>query len=465
MPDFPSFDELTAIATGEILVQNPQLSVEAVQREGSDANALVAAMAATGDQVVTQFATWSTGAFITTAQGDALDFVVFDRLGLVRKAASVAAGTVALITTTPNPSPFTVPVGTLFGTADGRQYSSTSVATFPAGSTGPVFVPIRSVLAGLLQQAPPNTITSIIGSIPASPSDLACTNPLATAGADDAEGDADFRARAMGYWLVAQRGTLAALQNAALGVPGIRRATAIEVLDSLGRPARIVQLIVADAYVDALATLGTVPPTYAVQSQQLTNAVVAAIQTVRAGGSPVEVIVAQVVLISVNLQLHFYAGSDPTAVAQQAQAAVVNYINALQPGQRLQLIALSQVFQNIPGLAFFGDEIVTPVGDIIPNPTQVLRTTLGIVTTSGLGQTFQNVTTPSTAPVPRVPVISPGSDISAVNRINSVNLAAATTALQASASRIQGLYQPLVTQLTLAQLLNPNILPISGSTR
>ena len=386
-------------------MHNVRLTLDAVQREGTDANALVAAGAAGGDEVVAQIVRVQAGLFLDSAEVDLLDRLVFDRYGLIRKPAAPAIGSVQFSLPSPAAASFTVQNQTALQTADGRQFITTQAAIFPAGSSGPLTVPVKSVLAGSDQQANAGVITSITGTISGAPAGLTVSNPLATAGADDAETDQAFRDRARRFFTTARRGTLAALEQAALGVPGIRKATAIEVIDALGRPARFVQLLVSDAFVEALATTAPLPATFPTQSQQISTNVFAALDDVRAAGVQVEVFVAQVILLPISLQLRFFAGSDPTQVAMLARAAVVGYVNNLAPGQSFSLIEALAALANVRGLAFNGDEILTPQGDVIVHPVQVIRTTLNLVVASAtvLGTRSQQATLQAAVAQPPAP--------------------------------------------------------------
>ena len=71
--DFPNFQTLFQIARNEALVRNPQLSQDAIEREGSDANILIASACAAADEVVGQLTAVSAGLFLDSANGDALD--------------------------------------------------------------------------------------------------------------------------------------------------------------------------------------------------------------------------------------------------------------------------------------------------------------------------------------------------------------------------------------------------------
>ena len=385
MSDFPSRQDLFRAARDELLRLNGQLTRDTVERDGSDANILANMGVAAGDEVIGQLIDVFAGAFLDSARGEKLDRLVFDRYGLVRKPASPSLGTVTFSTTAPNPSGFTIPVGTAVSTSNGVQFLTTVATSFPPATTGPLFVPVRSVLAGSDQQASIGTITSIVSTIPGQPVDLVVGNTVATAGADDAELDEGLRDRARRFFTSAQRGTIGALEAAALAFPGVNKASVIEVLDALGRPARFVQLVVADRFTDALANLGVSDPAYDAQSQQLATQVFLSLNEFRAAGVFVQVIVGQVILQTVQLQLTFSAGVNADQVALQARAGMVNYINTLSPGASfVPATAIEEALRPITGLIITGDEIFTPAGTIVPKATQLLRTSLSLVTAAAV---------------------------------------------------------------------------------
>jgi hypothetical protein len=241
-------------------------------------------------------------------------------------------------------------------------------------------VPIRSVLAGIAQQAAVGTLTAIVGAIPGAPSGLVVTNSLATAAADDDEADESLRGRARAFWTTVRRGTLGAIQAGALGVPGVRTAEVFETLDATGRPARMCQLVVSDAFTDALVNLDVVPATYQTQAQTLASAVFAGLSDVRAGGIYIDVQVAQVVLQAVRLALSFNAGVDTDAVAQEARSVVVGLVNEKPPGSNFARSAIVDGLRTVPGLYITGDEVLSPAGDVIAQPLQAIRTSLALVT-------------------------------------------------------------------------------------
>ena len=382
---FPSRADYFRAARDEALIRNALLSAEAVERDGTDANVLLAAGSAMADKVTGQLVTVAAGLFLDSAQGQALDRLVFDRYGLVRKPAAPALVNANFTTATPVGTSFSIPVGTVLSTSDGTQFSTLVATSMMAGSSGPVYVPCTSLLAGSDQQIKAGTLTSIVSSISGAPSNLAVTNNDASAGAADRETDAALRDRARRFWVTSQRGTIGAIETGALSVPGVVRAAALEVLDGNSRPGRWVLCVIADNFTDALAQLNVTTPGYMTQSQALATTVFQALDEYRAAGIFVQVIVAQVALVQVTLALTFAAGVDTLTVANQARAAIAGYINELDPGAPFVPADALQALRVVAGLVITGNEIVAPAGTVVPNVLQVLRTTSELIGASASG--------------------------------------------------------------------------------
>lgn len=379
MPDFPTFTDLFRVARDEVLARNGKISRDAVEREGMDVNILVAAACAAGDEVVGQVASVEASLFLDSASGTDLARLVFDRYGLVPKPASASLGTVQFSTINPTGAAFTIPTGILLSTPDGIQFITTESVIFPNASLGPIACAVRSTLAGGNQNVKAGQINSIITQITSAPPDLRVTNPFATAGGDEPETDDSLRDRARKFFTTVRRGTLGALEEAALSVPGVRKASAFEGVDALGRPARFVQLIVTDSFTEQFVTYDVIPPRYQVQSQLLSTIVFNALSDVRPAGVFVQVLVANVILQSFQLSLTFTAGSDVQDAALRARSAIVNYVNQLSPGDPIVINDALQVLSLVQGLALSGNNIISPVGDVVTKPLQVLRTSLGLV--------------------------------------------------------------------------------------
>lgn len=385
MADFPTRQDFFRIARDEVLRLRGEITREVMERPGSDANIMANLGVVLADEVIGQLIDVCSGAYLTSSRGAKLDRYVFDRYNMKRKRASPALGSVEFSTTVANPATFTIPVSTKLSTPEGNEFVTTVATSFPAGSIGPIFVPVRSVLAGADQQANVGAISAIASTIAGAPGDLVVTNNVATAGADDREEDEALIDRARRFWTTVQRGTVGAIEAGALATPGVNKASVIETLDGLGRPVAFVQCIIADRFTDALANLTVDDPAFAAQSQQLAQQVFFNLSNIRAAGIFVHVIVGQVVLQSVQLQLTFAAGVSADEVALQARAAVTNFINRLAPGASFDPdAAIEGALRNVGGLIITGDEIVTPAGVVVPKATQVIRSALGLVTAAAV---------------------------------------------------------------------------------
>jgi len=383
MTDLPRPNELFRIARDEVLLKNSALTREVVERSGSDANALTAAGVGIGDELVSQIADVQAGMYLDSAKGTRLDRLVFDLCGGMKRNGATPGITDAYFSTTNAVvSGFPVRQNTLLRTQDGIAYYTTTAATFPSGSTGPVIVPVQSSLSGASQQIAANTLRSIVSSITGSPADLVVNNPAASAGAGDVEDDDHLVARARLYPKTVEKATISAIQAAALGIPGVRTAQAFEFLEADGTPARMVDLVVADAFTEQLVDATTLPLAYQTQAVAFAQQVQSALQTTKAAGIYISVRIAVVQMQGITLGLKFIAAADTVATAIAAQATTVAFVNSLGPGQTLSIAALNSALRKVPGLYLTDNDnfVFSPVGDIEALPLQVIRTMLSLVT-------------------------------------------------------------------------------------
>lgn len=381
MPDFLDEQSLFRIGRRKALLLQPNLAVDAVDREGSGANTLLAAAALMGGEISGQLTEAYAGLWLNSARRERLDKLIWDRYQKTRKPASVAYGSVQFSTASPAVAAFTIPSGLIIASTDGRQYSTVETVEYPLGSVGPITVRFVSTLTGLAQQARPGTITRIVGTIAGAPSDLAMTNVTATAGADDEEQDDAFVARVQALRSVPAPGTAAGLEARALEHPGVTSARAYEGVNAYGLPARTNLLVITDRYTADLATLSDPIPTYAAQSSALAASVLATLDNVRALGIETQVVVAQTRLLPGQLALSLLASATPDTVLQ-ARNRFVGYVNQRGAGGRFQYAAATRAIAGVPGLNVTGKEIVYPPSDVVVNPLEVVRTDLSLVTVS-----------------------------------------------------------------------------------
>lgn len=383
MTDFPKFDDYLQIFRDEAVSRSQSLTVNAVDRDGSDSNIHAAATAACAEEVTGQLASVEEGVWLDSSFGHKLDRWAFDRYSQLRKQAAPAFVTLLFTTTAAAPSSFTIPGGTRVATSSGQEFLTVVSVPFTLGSAGPVQVLARSTLAGLDQNVGSGTITSITSPIANQPADLAVINNEASTGGDNVEQDEDFKSRIRRFWIAARRGTKGAIETGALAVPGVVNAISISAMQSFGYPARSLTLVISDRFTEALVRQGQPVPTYDVKSQALAATVQQALDEFRADGIPVKVVVAQVRLIAVVLRLRFQASvTDPDAVALFARTLIVQLVNQSDPGVAFVPADAAKALRSVSGLDLFGDEIASPAGPIVPSsPYQTLKTSLATVTT------------------------------------------------------------------------------------
>lgn len=397
MADIPSRDDLRR--TFEVAALNPpggirpQITRQAFETPGTDAVSLREGAAACGDEVAGALVTKVAGWYIDSAQDEQLDRRVLDVIGLVRKDAGVSRGSVQFSLAAPLVADLLIPgpltnggQGTLVSTPDGVQYQTTIDATIPAGTVGPLSVPVRSLRAGSTVFAAVGTITSILSTIPGNPHGLSVTNLLATTPGTDTETDASLRAAYKNFFRTATEGTLPALEQAAVRFVdpdnggGVVSATALEYYDTLGRQTKQVLLAIADQYTDQFVNTNTVPPSYTERSQALAGEVLAFLRDVRPAGVYVGVFVCRIIPQGVRLNLTFAAGADPFQVSVAARATMSNYVNNLPPGAAFRRASASDALRTVPGLVVTGNEVLFPFGDVVPRVLEKFGTDLRFVT-------------------------------------------------------------------------------------
>jgi hypothetical protein len=133
-------------------------------------------------------------------------------------------------------------------------------------------------------------------------------------------------------------------------------------------------VIVADSYTEQFVSAGTLPATYANQLANLTAQIDTLLLEWRAAGVGVTVRFASVVLQSIRVLLSYAAGADQAAVNAIVLAKLIQYVNNRAPGQPVLLEDLKRLLRETSGVYYTGNEIITPTGDVMPLPGQVLRT-------------------------------------------------------------------------------------------
>lgn len=382
MTDLPTFKDLRRIGQTEALVRNPRLSLDELNRVGSDLDNIISAGAAMADEVVGQLASLRADLFVGTARGAALDRLITDRYpDLLRKQAAPSFGYETFYFSPAVVSAFTIPEGVVLSTADGVQFITATSTSVPIGTTS-IQVPIRSVLAGASQKATAGKIVNLTTTISGAPAaGMTVSNVSATFGGEDRETDLDYAVRYRLHYLAARRATLGAIEQALLSVAGIVKVTVFENLDTLGRPIGYIQAVVVDSYTEQFVTSSSVPATYASQLANLRTQLDQLLREWRAAGVGVVVVFAQVVIQPIRLSLSYVAGADEDAVRALVITSLVQMVNNLQPGAILTTDSIRDVLRRTSGIYYTGGEILSPIGNVVPLPGQVLRTSPTFTTT------------------------------------------------------------------------------------
>lgn len=372
MPDLPLRAEYFKIGADEIQSRSEarppgqRISPEQVYTEGSDVNIVNASSSAMAEEVTRQLGTGLQILLLDGARGPDLDRLVADRFSptIVRKQATPAVATLSLTRVTGALPGGTLPIGTRVRTRNGIEFKTTAPASLPPGSTGPVTVLAEASIAGIGGNVDENTLVTFAE--PPFDPNIQVTNPQVAAGGDDTETDPRLRARARDFFRTVRRGTLGAIEFGALTVGGVRQATAIELIDSLGIPTGHVQLLIADALGQA--------------NDALVTAVRAALLEWRAAGVVVDIVATVPQLVEIRYLLRFSAATNTTQASDAIRVATVAAVNALRPGETLTVSLLFSIARSVAGVIVLDDAVVAPVGDLVPEPGKTIRTRADLVT-------------------------------------------------------------------------------------
>lgn len=380
--ELPSRQSLFTRGRDTILTATRLMRRAVIEQRHSDVHLILSACAAMGDEVLGALSRVLALSFMDTCENADLDAFIYNRFGFPRKPASPGFTYVRFLVPAPTLTPtFTVPAGTLVRTETGVQYQTNEAVVHVEGTAQTGLVEARSLLAGSSQQVGIGDLNKVASSVAGAPNNLGVTNPYASVGATEQETDPEFRSRARGYFNSIGRGTKAAIEHAALSYPGVKKATLIEFANELGLPGKYHQLVIADRFTEGLVLAGSIPPTYQAQADILARNVLASLSNVRNSGVPIDVIVASVQLLSVQVQAPYTTAYNisESAVRGRVRGTVTGFVNALGIGQTLDNDALADALRSVPGVYAPGANVLSPVGSVRPSNIQLLRTTTSLV--------------------------------------------------------------------------------------
>lgn len=372
MATAPTYQDLFEAGVRELLTKPTRFNAAIARDEGSDVNVALAFCAAMADESVrySQRA-HAENALATAAKigGEVLDRFVYDRYGLIRRDAMAAVVPLRLQRSTIATGAL-VEAGSQFSTSDGVVFSTVTDVVFPMGSAGPFTVFATCSQTGPVGNVAVNTITTIISRL--EDQSIIVTNPEAAAGGLDEESNSDLASRAQRFFPNAQKGTLSAIENGAVDGTGATRVQVIENLDpQTGNPMYRGQLIIADDLGQANAALA--------------DRVRIKMADYRCMGVPLTIIAGLPQYINIEITgLLFRAGAITTTVLNAARDAVVGAVNSMRPGQTLEIAIITAALKSITDLIVPNGSVVTPAGDLVPDPGKVIRTSKQLVTMNGL---------------------------------------------------------------------------------
>lgn len=361
MPDLPSRLDYAARGRDYVLSRAKKIDPQQVDVEGSNINIHVGSSAVMTAHATRHLAYATARLFAANAEKEDLDRYAWDRYRMTRKGASPAVARVRVYRDVAG-AQGSVPIGTNIEALTGEVYTTTSVAAFASSDVSSA-CDVRAAQAGKATQVGKNMLRRFQKPEQLFDKTLKVTNDVAAAGGEDAEEDEDFRNRIRLFWTTARRGTLPAIEFGALAVPGVTSARAIEVIAGNGYPGRLVNLYIADGSGVANATLA-----------QLVRA---NLEDYRAGGVAVIIHESMPYLVGITLALSYRAGVDTVALQEAVRAAVVEFVNSLPVNGTLAVGDLYSVLRRYAddGVVIGQGTIVAPVGDLVPDVGQTLRTT------------------------------------------------------------------------------------------
>lgn len=363
MATLPAFDDLFDAGEREALVLPSRFNPAIIRTPGSDVNIAFNVSAAMGQELSAFVQAAINETFLSTAAqigGDVLDRWVYDRYGIVRQDARSAVVPVTFARTRLTPG-VTLATGSVVGTTDGTNFQIVNDVVFAPNVIGPLTVAAVAEQTGTGGNVATGTITQLVSSF--DDDTITVINNEPAAGGREAETDSELEARARDFFTNARRGTRTAILTGARDTPGVTQASAIEFLDSDGRAAGRVQVIISDENGNSNSALAL---------DVLEN-----LDDFRCLGVPVTVLAGTPQFVEIVVSgLQFAANANTTNVLQEGREAILAAVNILQPGETLRLATISTALDGTEDLIVPSGSIREPAGDLVPQTGGVIRTTL-----------------------------------------------------------------------------------------
>lgn len=363
--NMPTAMDYRKAARNALLVGGSPLSQSVVELPTSNAGLLVEAASTVGIIVGRQLQDAYAGLLLGSARGADLDLLVRDRYEITRNGAAPGFGEASLTRPTAAAGAITVAAGTKL-VAGAVELETMEPVSFGVLGLGPLVVDVKTTRGGSDQ--------GVVGGTALQPQGLTDTSIVAAlvddlAGQDDEESDEELVARARDYWPNARRGTLGAITNGLRSTTGVYRATVVESLDPNGDLAGHVEAWISDK-------AGRSNTTLAAQAD-------AVLLEYRCAGIQVVVRSTTPAYVQIEVNVAFDAGVDTSAKREEVRVALMTKVNALGPGVSLRLGMLYAAVEAISGVTADEDSFVEPVGDLLADVDECIRTRPDLILVNG----------------------------------------------------------------------------------
>jgi|LSQX01.2.fsa_nt_gb uncharacterized phage protein gp47/JayE len=285
---------------------------------------------------------------IKTAIETAIRESVYLTFGFERRPAIRSTTTLIITLFTPHEA-FIIPKGTRFATSEGITFATVNDVSIDAADTTKDLL-VMCTTAGSIGNVAANTITTMVDNIPIIKS---VTNPEVVTNGRNMESDASRKTRFVSYIRSLSKGTLEALRYALSTVPEI---TSISIAESLPG---IVKIYIS-------TTTGIV-------SDEVMNKAKEAIEKYRAAG--IQVVIAPVTRIPVDVSIRLGLSNmqNSTAIKNQVQNGIINYLNNMLVGEDLLPNNLMGFIFSLNQSAIRNVEIISPAERLIVSSYSIVR--------------------------------------------------------------------------------------------
>ena len=317
---------------------------------GSVLRTILEAVAAIAEEVWYKLQFFVSLFFLDTSQGEWVDRRLND-LGMERKLGATAYGSITVGRNSPSPISIFISAGTIFQNETGElQYATQADVILNIGSHS-VDVDVEAADTGTAYNLPTDTVLKQSG---IAISGIEWAKIKLMGGGEDIESDEDYKNRVPEYFDSLSRGTAPAIRYAAASVSGVVSVTLKENVPSKGW---------FTVYIDDGSGIA---------NETLLMTVRAVLEDYRGFTIQYVVDTAKLTEFTTTMQVITKADTNSDSVKKAVKTAIINYVNALTMATPVYLADLFFLARGVEGVE--NVRIVAPLGDVIPETDQLLRT-------------------------------------------------------------------------------------------